>query len=57
MTTALDMKPEEWRKFNPSKNIKAKRARKEYLNDRREKALKVPKRPPLCFEKSLEHKK
>ena len=44
MTTALDMKPEEWRKFNPSKNIKAKPARKEYLNDRREKALKVAKK-------------
>ena len=43
MTTALEMKPEEWRKFNPSKNIKAQRARKKYLKDRREKALKVAK--------------
>ena len=43
MTTALDMKPEEWRKFNPSKNIKAQRTGKEYLKDRREKALKVAK--------------
>jgi len=43
MTTALEMKPEEWRRFNPSKNFKAQRARKEYLTDRREKALKVAK--------------
>ena len=43
MTTALEMKPEEWRRFNPSKNIKAQRSLKEYLTDRREKALKVAK--------------
>lgn len=41
MPTALEMTPKEWGRFNPAKNITAHRAQKEYLADRREKALKV----------------
>lgn len=41
MTTALEMNPEAWRKYNPSKNLQAQRTRKKYLKERREKAFKV----------------
>ena len=41
MVTALEMKPEAWRKFNPSKNLQAQRDRKKYLKELREKALRV----------------
>ena len=44
MSTALKMKREEWRRFNPAKNIAAfRRAQSGLLDERREKALEVAK--------------
>ena len=41
MTTALEMKPDERRKYNPLKNRSVQTAEKQYLKERRGKAMKV----------------
>jgi predicted nucleotidyltransferase len=43
MATALEMKPEEWRKFNPAGKRAASLAQDGPLKERREKALDVAK--------------
>ena len=43
MTTALEMKPEEWRRCNPSRKIAARFAQSRSLEERRGKALDVAK--------------
>lgn len=39
MPTALEMKPEEWRKFKPGRKIATRAAQSKYLEERRAKAL------------------
>ena len=43
MATALELRPEEWRRFNPSRQITARLAQSGFLEERREKALDVAK--------------
>jgi predicted nucleotidyltransferase len=57
MPTALEMTPEEWRRFNPSKNIIAQRAVNKYSAKRREKALKVAKKAATLLRKKFGAKK
>ena len=44
MSTALEMKPEEWRKFKPGKTIAIRAAQSIYLEERRAKALELAKK-------------
>ena len=44
MSTALEMKPEEWRKFKPGRKIATRTAQSKYLEERRTKALEVAKK-------------
>ena len=44
MSTALEMKPEEWRKFKPGRKIAAHVAQSKYLEERRAKALELAKK-------------
>jgi uncharacterized protein len=41
--TALEMKPEEWRKFKPGKKIATRTTQSKYLEGRRAKALELAK--------------
>jgi uncharacterized protein len=41
--TALEMKPEEWRKFKPGRKIKNRTTQSKYLEGRRAKALELAK--------------
>ena len=43
MATALEMKPEQWRRFKPSKSVAARRAQGEFLEVRRKKAFDIAK--------------
>jgi predicted nucleotidyltransferase len=42
--TALEMKPEEWRKFKPGRKIATRAAQSKYLEERRAKALELAKK-------------
>ena len=44
MSTALEMKPEEWRKFKPGRKIATRVAHNKYLEERRAKALELAKK-------------
>jgi len=44
MSTALEMKPEEWRKFKPGRKIATRAAQSKYLEERRTKALELAKK-------------
>jgi len=44
MSTALEMKPEEWRKFKPGRNIATRAAQSKYLEERRAKGLELAKK-------------
>lgn len=44
MSTALEMKPEEWRKFKPGRKIAIRAAQSKYLEERRAKALELAKK-------------
>ncbi|MBU4425537.1 MAG: nucleotidyltransferase domain-containing protein [Pseudomonadota bacterium] len=44
MSTALEMKPEEWRKFKPGRKIATRVARTKYLEERRAKGLELAKK-------------
>ena len=57
MPTALEMTPEELRKFNPSRNITAQRALNKYSAESREKALKVAKKAATLLRKKIGAKK
>lgn len=41
MATALEMKPEEWRKFKPGKKIATRVAQTKYLEERRAKGIEL----------------
>lgn len=41
MPTALEMKPEEWRKFKPGRKIANRTAQGKYLKERRAKAIEL----------------
>ena len=41
MTTALEMTPDKWRKYKPTKSIASLRAKSSSLKENRERALKV----------------
>lgn len=43
MPTALEMKPEEWRKFKPGRKIANRAAQSKYLKERRAKAIELAK--------------
>jgi len=43
MSTALEMNPEEWRKFKPGRKIGTRVAQAKYLEERRAKALELAK--------------
>lgn len=44
MPTALEMKPEEWRKYKPGRESTTRVARGKYLEERRAKALELAKK-------------
>ena len=44
MSTALEMKPEEWRKFKPGRKIATRAAQTKYLEERRAKGLELAKK-------------
>ena len=44
MSTALEMKPEEWRKYKPGKRSATRVAQSKYLEEHRTKALEVAKK-------------
>lgn len=44
MSTALEMKPEEWRKFKPGRKIATRVARTKFLEERRAKGLELAKK-------------
>jgi len=49
MSTALEMKPEEWRKFKPGSKIATRVARTKYLEERRAKGLELAKKASLLL--------
>ena len=44
MSTALEMKPEEWRKFKPGRKIATRAAQSKYIEERRAKGLELAKK-------------
>jgi predicted nucleotidyltransferase len=57
MATALEMGPEEWRKFKPEKRIAARVAESKHLEDRRAKAFEVAKEASLLLRQRYGAKK
>lgn len=51
MSTALEMKPEEWRKFKPGRKIATRVARTKYLEERRAKGLELAKKASFLLRK------
>jgi len=51
MSTALEMKPEEWRKFKPGKRIATRAAQSKDLEERRAKALELAKKASFLLRK------
>ncbi len=51
MSTALEMKPEEWRKFKPGKRIATRAAQSKDLKERRAKALELAKQASFLLRK------
>lgn len=49
MATALEMRPEEWRKFKPGKRTATRVADINHLEDRRAKAVEVAKKASLLL--------
>ena len=51
MPTALEMKPEEWRKFKPRRKIITRTTQSKYLEGRREKALELAKQASFLLKR------
>lgn len=49
MPTALEMKPEEWRKFKPGRKVATRAAQSKYLKERRAKGLELAKKASLLL--------
>ncbi|HDH97809.1 MAG TPA: nucleotidyltransferase domain-containing protein [Deltaproteobacteria bacterium] len=49
MPTALEMKPEEWRKFKPGRKVATRAAQSKYLKKRRAKGLELAKKASLLL--------
>ncbi len=52
MATALEMKPEQWRKFRPGRKFVAHASQSKKLEERRRKALELAKRASLLLRQS-----
>ena len=50
MSTALEMKPEEWRKFKPGKKIATRADQTKYLEERRAKGLELAKKASFLLQ-------
>ena len=57
MSTALEMKPEEWRKFKPGRKIATRAAQSKYLEERRAKALELAKKASFLLRQQYGAKK
>ena len=57
MSTALEMKPEEWRKFKPGRRIATRAAHSKYLEERRVKALELAKKASFLLRQQYGAKK
>ena len=53
MPTALEMKPEEWRKFKPGKKIATRTTQSKYLEGRRAKALELAKQASFMLRRMV----
>ena len=57
MSTALEMKPEEWRRYKPAKNIAARLSQIESIEKRRTKAVGVAKQAAVILRQQFGAKK
>lgn len=57
MSTALEMTPEEWRKFKPGRRVATSAAQSKYLEERRAKALELAKKASFLLRKRYGAKK
>ena len=57
MSTALEMKPEEWRRFKPERRIATSVTESKYLEERRVKALELAKKASFLLRQRYGAKK
>jgi len=57
MSTALEMKPEEWRKFKPGRRIATRAVQSKYFEERRAKALELAKKASFLLRQQYGAKK
>ena len=57
MSTALEMKPEEWRKFKPGRRIATRAAQSKYFEERRAKAFELAKKASFLLRQRYGAKK